>query len=128
VLTAGALIHFVGLALLALTVLGRWPDLGPLAMAPGMAVLGFGQGFQLPTYFRVMLASVPPERAGAGSGLSVTAQQSCLALGVATIGSVYLALAPGAGARDALLTAFGVQLVGLLAMAVVSLRLPRTLR
>ncbi|MER7395406.1 MFS transporter [Streptomyces sp. NPDC000151] len=127
VLTAGALIHAVGLALLAGTVLAGWPHLSPLTLAPGMAVIGAGQGFQLPTYFRVMLASVPPERAGAGSGLSVTAQQTCLALGVATIGSVYLGLVPSAGVRNALLIAFAVQFAGLLAMAALSRRLPRSL-
>ena len=35
---------------------------------------------------------VPPARAGAGSGLAATAQQSGLALGVATLGSLFLAL------------------------------------
>ncbi|MFI8995107.1 MFS transporter [Streptomyces sp. NPDC053542] len=127
VLTAGAVAHAVGLALLAATVLTRWPDLDPVSLAPAMAVIGAGQGFQLPTYFRVMLASVPPERAGAGSGLSVTAQQTCLALGVAVIGSVYLGLVPSMGTRDALLTALAVQFTGLLAMTALSLRLPRTL-
>ncbi|MEV0599701.1 MFS transporter [Streptomyces sp. NPDC050315] len=127
VLTAGALLHAVGLALLAGTVLTRWPDLDPLSLAPAMAVIGAGQGFQLPTYFRVMLASVPPERAGAGSGLSVTAQQTCLALGVAVIGSVYLGLVPSAGVRNALLIALTVQFAGLLAMTALSLRLPRSL-
>ncbi|WP_052869581.1 MFS transporter [Streptomyces niger] len=127
VLTAGAVAHAVGLALLAATVLAGWPDLNPVSLAPTMAVIGAGQGFQLPTYFRVMLAAVPPERAGAGSGLSVTAQQTCLALGVATIGSVFLGLVPSAGVRNALLVALAVQFVGLLAMTGLSLRLPRAL-
>ncbi|NGN65196.1 MFS transporter [Streptomyces sp. A7024] len=126
VMTWGALIQGAGLALLGATVLWRWPDLGPLGMAPGMAVLGFGQGLQLPTYFRVVLGSVPAERAGAGSGLAVTNQQSCLALGVAILGSLFLTLAPSIGVRDALLTAFGVQLAGIAATALLSLRLPRS--
>ncbi|MEV6104914.1 MFS transporter [Streptomyces sp. NPDC051940] len=125
VLLVGQAIQAVGIALIAVTALWRWPDLGPLGLAPGMAVAGFGQGLQLPTYFRIVLGAVPASRAGAGSGLAVTNQQSSLALGVAVVGSLYLALVPSLGVRDALLWALAAQLVGIALTCAVSLRLPR---
>ena len=44
--------------------------------------------------FRSVLADVPAHLGGIGSGALITLQQSGLALGVATLGSLYLALAP----------------------------------
>lgn len=125
-MTRAALVHATGLAVLALTVLwAPWPGLHPLALAPGLLLCGAGQGVQLALYYRVALAAVPAARAGAGSGLAATVQQSCLAVGVATVGSLFLALIPGIGMRNAFVTALGVQLAGLLGLALLSLRLPR---
>ncbi|MFE0178921.1 MFS transporter [Streptomyces sp. NPDC059002] len=123
-----ALVHATGLAVLGLTVLWTpWSALTPLALAPGLLLCGLGQGVQLALYYRVALAAVPAARAGAGSGLAATVQQSCLAAGVATLGSLFLALVPGSGMRDAFVIVLGVQLVGLLGLALLSLRLPRRL-
>lgn len=72
-----------------------------------------------------MLADVPASRAGVGSGVMVTAQQSALALGVATLGTLFLSLAPGHGMRDALVIVLVVQLAAVLGTALFSLRLPR---
>ncbi len=44
--------------------------------------------------FRVVLSEVPTARAGVGSGVVITTQQSSLALGVATLGTLFLALVP----------------------------------
>ncbi|MFF1376759.1 MFS transporter [Streptomyces sp. NPDC058308] len=127
-MTRAALVHAVGLAVLGLTVLWTsWSGLTPLALAPGLLLCGAGQGVELALYYRVALAAVPAARAGAGSGLAATVQQSCLAVGVATVGSLFLALVPDLGMRDAFVTALGVQLAGLLCLALLSLRLPRTL-
>ncbi|GHC41851.1 MFS transporter [Streptomyces flavofungini] len=127
-LTLCALVHGAGVAVLALTVLwAPWSALTPLALAPGLALCGFGQGIQLPLYFRILLSAVPAARAGAGSGLAATAQQSCLAVGVATLGSLFLALESGTGLREAFATVLAVQLAGLLGLAALSLRLPRDL-
>lgn len=58
----------------------------------------------------------------------ITTQQSALALGVATLGSLFLALAPSMGMRDALAVTLLVQL-GMVALTVLlSLRLPRVVR
>ncbi|MFD6431367.1 MFS transporter [Streptomyces venezuelae] len=123
-MTWAALVHGVGLVVLVVTVLWS-PSLSPLALAPGLLLCGLGQGVQLALYYRIALSAVPAARAGAGSGLAATVQQSCLALGVATVGSLFLSLVPHLGMRDAFVCALGVQVAGLLGLAGLSLRLPR---
>lgn len=127
VVTAGALIQAVGLGLIILAARHSWPDLGLLTLLPGGAIAGVGQALQLPVVMRLVLSEVPPARAGVGSGVMVTTQQSALALGVATLGSLFLALVPGLGMRDALVTTLLVQLAGVALTGVLSLRLPRTM-
>ncbi|KOY56783.1 MFS transporter [Streptomyces sp. XY332] len=128
VVTAGGVLQAVGIALILLAVLRGWPDLGPASLAPGVAVAGLGQGLQLPVLMRLMLSDVPADRAGVGGGVMITTQQSALALGVATLGSLFLALAPSMGMRDALAVTLLVQL-GMIALTVLlSLRLPRVVR
>lgn len=126
VVTAGALIQGVGLGLMIVAAHSSWPDLGLLPLLPGGAIAGVGQALQLPVVFRIVLSEVPPARAGVGSGVMVTTQQASLALGVATLGSLFLALVPGMGMRDALVTTLLVQLAGVALTGVLSLRLPRT--
>lgn len=125
VVTAGALIQAVGIALLAFTVWHDWSSLDAWALLPGTAIAGFGQGLQLPVIFRIVLSEIPAERAGVGSGVMVTAQQSALALGVATLGSLFLSLAAGSGMRDALAVTLLVQLAAVVLTLLLSLRLPR---
>ncbi|WP_438818679.1 MFS transporter [Streptomyces venezuelae] len=128
VVTAGGLVQGLGIGLLAVTVWRAWPDLSVVLLLPGMAIAGLGQGLQLPVLFRVILSEVPGERAGVGSGVMVTTQQSALALGVATLGSLYLGLAGSGGAAAG--TALTVTLLAQLAMVAVtvalSVRLPRS--
>jgi MFS family permease len=125
IVTAGALVQAVGVGLLVLAVWRSWPHLGFVELLPGAAVAGAGQALQLPILFRVILSEVPPARAGVGSGVMVTTQQSSLALGVATLGTLFLSLIPGMGMRDALVTALLVQLAGVALTGLLSLRLPR---
>ncbi|MGK5628499.1 MFS transporter [Streptomyces sp. URMC 123] len=125
VVTAGALLQGLGLGLFVLTVLRGWPDLGPLDLLPSMAVAGLGQGLQLPTLIRIVLSDVPADRAGVGSGVMVTFQQSSLALGVATLGTLFLSLESTWGMRNALITTVSVQLALIALTALLSLRLPR---
>ncbi|MFF4099537.1 MFS transporter [Streptomyces sp. NPDC001903] len=128
VVTAGGVLQGVGVTLLILEVLHGWPDLGLLSLAPGVAVAGLGQGLQLPVLMRLMLSDVPADRAGVGGGVMITTQQSALALGVATLGSLFLALVPSAGMRDALTVTLLVQLAMIALTVLLSLRLPRMVR
>lgn len=127
VVTVGAVIQGVGVALMALAAWYSWPDLGLVELLPGAAVAGAGQALQLPVVFRIVLSEVPTARAGVGSGVMITTQQSSLALGVATLGTLFLSLVPALGMRDALVTTLLVQLAGVALTGLLSLRLPRTI-
>lgn len=127
VVTAGGLIQGVGLALITLAAWRSWPDLGVAELLPGAAVAGAGQALQLPVLIRIVLSEVPPARAGVGSGVMATTQQAALAVGVATLGTLFLSLVPSHGMRDALVTTLLVQLAGVALTTALSLRLPRTI-
>ncbi|MDW6062914.1 MFS transporter [Streptomyces sp. FXJ1.4098] len=127
VVTTGSVIQAVGIALLILTVHQSWTDLTLADLLPGIAIAGFGQGLQLPVLIRGILAEVPAERAGVGSGVMVTTQQSALALGVATLGTLFLTLTPSMGMGDAMVRTLALQLAGIVVTGLLSLRLPRML-
>jgi len=88
----GATVDGIGLAGLILIVRGGWPHVGLLTLAPALAVAGVGQAMVFGSLFRFVLADVPEHHAGVGGGALVTIQQSGLALGVATLGTLYLGL------------------------------------
>ncbi|MEU5923259.1 MFS transporter [Streptomyces antimycoticus] len=125
VVTAGGLIQAVGITMLMVAVWRDWPDLSLAGLLPGVALAGFGQGLQLPVLIRIVLADVPNERAGVGSGVMVTTQQSALALGVATLGTLFLSLEPSMGMGDALVITLAAQLATIALALLLSLRLPR---
>ena len=102
-MTAGALLQALGLAGLAGTFVAGWPGISPLLLAPALVVTGVGQGLVLSPLFRVVLSEVPPAEAGAASGVLTTMLQTSLALGVGTLGSLYLTVSPAAhlGVLDA---------------------------
>jgi EmrB/QacA subfamily drug resistance transporter len=93
-LSAGAVVQLVGLVALVAVLLGNWPHVSLWAMAVPLALAGAGQSMLFAGLFRSVLADVPTHLAGIGSGVLITLQQSGLALGVATLGTLYLALAP----------------------------------
>jgi MFS family permease len=127
VVSAGSLVQAVGAGVMALTVWRSWPDLGLVELLPGAAIAGAGQAMQLPILFRIILSEVPTVRAGVGAGVMITTQQSALALGVATLGTLFLSLVPGMGMRDALVATLLVQLAGVVLTGLLSLRLPRVI-
>jgi MFS family permease len=126
VLVTGGAIQAVGLVILADTVWHDWSQLSGWVLAPGMLVAGFGQGLVMSPIFRVVLSQVPAERAGVGGGVLATTQQTCLALGVATVGSAFLTLAghPSIGMRGGLVAALGAQIVAAFLVMVLARRLP----
>jgi hypothetical protein len=89
-IAVGATVNVIGLIGLILTVAGSWPHVNLLSLAPSLVVTGFGQAFVFVSLFRVVLTNVPPHHAGVGGGVLVTIQQSGLAVGVATLGTLYL--------------------------------------
>jgi MFS family permease len=113
VMVAGAVVVVVALLVLIGTALLTWPNLGVLQLVPGTLLFGIGQGLAAPTLFRLILSEVPAESAGVGSGMLTTTQQTSLALGVATLGSLFAGLsAPGSvGMEHALVTVSAVQVL-----------------
>jgi MFS family permease len=123
--TGGSFVQGAGLLAMAATFFWGWPGLGVWALAPSMALTGFGQGFVLPVVFRVILSEVPAPQAGVGGGAMATTQQASLALGVATLGTLFLTLGTSYGMRDALVWTLLAQLAAVAATVVLSFRLPR---
>ncbi|HKB31036.1 MAG TPA: MFS transporter [Streptosporangiaceae bacterium] len=125
VLVAGAALQAAGLLILGGTVLTAWPGLSIVALAPGLAVAGAGQGLVMSPLMGVVLSDVPPSAAGVGGGVLATTQQTALALGVATLGSLFLALAgDGAGIRNGFLVVIAVQVIAAVGVAAGARRLP----
>ncbi|RSM55796.1 MFS transporter [Actinoplanes sp. ATCC 53533] len=121
-LSVGAVIQLAGLAALVAVLVTEWPQVSLWAMALPLALAGAGQSMLFAGLFRSVLADVPIHLGGVGSGVLITLQQSGLALGVATLGTLYLALEPH-NTADAFATVEAVQLgiIALLAIGVAAL-------
>jgi MFS family permease len=124
--TVGAVLQAIGIGAVIVGVLIGWPHLTVLDLTPGMLIAGIGQGFAMTTLIRLILSSVPVERAGVGSGVLVTTQQSSLALGVATLGTLFTSLAalPAWGMRDAFVLVLAVMTAIAVLIALAGRRLP----
>jgi MFS family permease len=64
-------------------------------LTPGMLCIGLGAGLSLPPLSSAVMGAVPHERAGMAGGALNSARQLGLAIGVALLGAVFSALAPG---------------------------------
>jgi len=124
IITRGAVVQTVGYLLLAATTQLAWPDVNALVLTPGMLVAGLGSGFVMMPMFGVVIRQVPVQQAGLGSGILITTQQTCLALGAAMVGTAYLSMTSRWGAGDALTL---VELI-IAAVSVVLIPLSRGLR
>ena len=103
IMTRGAILESIGYLVLAATTWLAWPDINALALTPGMLITGLGTGFVMMPLFGVVVRQVPVQQAGLGSGILITTQQTCLAMGAAIVGTAYLSMAHNWGARDALI-------------------------
>jgi MFS family permease len=101
VLIEGCVLQIVGLGVVASSV--AWAESpGAMPLALLLMIFGFGQGLVMAPLSGVVLATVKPASAGAGSGMYGTAAQIANAAGVAAIGSVFLAIESAGSARHAL--------------------------
>lgn len=103
IMTRGALLESLGYLVLAATTWLAWPDINAWVLTPGMLITGLGTGFVMMPLFGVVVRQVPVQQAGLGSGVLITTQQTCLALGAAVVGTAYLSMVHHWGARDALI-------------------------
>jgi len=122
--SVGAVVQLAGLASLVAVLVLRWPHVSLWATAVPLALAGAGQSMLFTGLFRSVLADVPTHLGGIGSGVLITLQQSGLALGVATLGTLYLSLAPQ-GIPHAFAAAEYVQLAIVALLAVGAAALPR---
>jgi MFS family permease len=121
-MSVGALVQLAGLISLVAVVAGAWPHVSLWATAVPLALAGGGQSMLFAGLFRAVLADVPTHLGGVGSGVLITLQQSGLALGVATLGTLYLVAEPH-GVAHAFAGVEYVQMavVGLLSIGVAAL-------
>jgi len=123
-LAVAGLIQALGLGLLIFLVVSTWPHVSLIALGGPLLLIGAGQSILFGGLFRVVLTDVPADMAGIGSGVLVTIQQTGLALGVATLGGLYLVLEP-TSVPLAFACAVGIQLGIVLLLVVFSRILPR---
>ncbi|MBP2324467.1 hypothetical protein JOF56_004852 [Kibdelosporangium banguiense] len=93
-LTAGAVVQLLGLTSPVIVLVTAWPHVSLWTTTVPLAVVGAGQSILFTGLFHSVLADVPAHLGGVGSGVLITLQQSGLALGVATLGILYLTLEP----------------------------------
>jgi MFS family permease len=122
-MAAGGALQALGLALIIMVILTAWPHVTMLELAGPLALLGAGQSMLFTGLFRLTLADVPGHHAGIGGGTLITLQQSGLALGVATLGTLYLAREPH-GISHAFAAAIGVQLAIVVLLVIATRALP----
>lgn len=123
-LAAGGVVQAFGLLLLIGITVSRWPNVSLIELAPPLVLIGGGQSMLFSGLFRAVLADVPAHLAGVGSGVLITLQQSGLALGVATLGTLYLALEP-AGISQAFGIVVGSQFAIIVLLVLCTRLLPR---
>jgi MFS family permease len=123
-LATGAIIQLAGLVSLVIVLVTQWPHVSLWATAAPMAIAGAGQSILFAGLFRSVLADVPTHLGGVGSGVLITLQQSGLALGVATLGTLYLTLEPN-GVAHAFASVEYIQMAIIALLAVGAAALPR---
>jgi EmrB/QacA subfamily drug resistance transporter len=93
VFLVSGIVQSLAMASLAGVFVSEWPHVRLLDLQPSLAVAGFVGAGIFVSAFRLVLADVPLRLAGVGSGVFVTMQQSSYALGVATLGTLFLSMA-----------------------------------
>lgn len=111
----GMLLEALGCLILSVAVsaaaAGERPALMPLIV--GVALLGFGQGWALPTLIRRVIDRAPAGGSGMVSGLVNSALQISAALGVAVLGGLFYAVAAPAHSPATLAQGFIDALLGI---------------
>ncbi|MEU0791219.1 MFS transporter [Amycolatopsis sp. NPDC005961] len=125
-LSAGFVVVAAGLVPLAFVT----PASAPAALLPGLVVAGFGTGVVNASLGREAVASVPPHRAGMGSGINNTSRYVGAALGVTVVSVLAVHGTPTpatltAGWNTAVLVGIAVSLVGAAAIAALTVRAKR---
>jgi EmrB/QacA subfamily drug resistance transporter len=104
---AGALLAATGITATAAVMAAIGDDFSAAALIPPMVLVGVGMGLFIPPMLRIVLQSVPPEDAGAASGVLTTAQQLGNAFAIAGVGTVFFSVLGDGGSLSTYAEAFG---------------------
>ena len=116
VLIEGCVVQIAGLAALVTAI--EWIDTpSAIMLALVLMIFGYGQGLVMAPLSSVVLSTVKPASAGAGSGMYGTTAQIANAGGVAAIGAVFFAIESARSARLALLAAAAMFALSIIACA-----------
>jgi EmrB/QacA subfamily drug resistance transporter len=124
VVTSGGAVLAAGLVALLWPIRHHGADCPVWALVPGLALAGIGLGMMMGPLFAITLQDVDTAHAGTASGTLESVEQLGTALGVVTIGSVFLHHATDDGT---LASAFGWATVAMLAVLVFAMALVPTL-
>ncbi|WP_067702048.1 MFS transporter [Nocardia jejuensis] len=96
VIVLGATVSLTGM-LLTLGVLAWYGSaIGPLALIPGMMLVGVGNGLSIPSTIGAVLSSgIPAHQAGMAAGVLTTGQQFGNAVGATVLGTVFFGAVAG---------------------------------
>lgn len=89
VLTLGAVVMTIGLAITYMVVQANGLDVQPWHFIPGLLLTGGGMGLIVAPIFAITLNDVNPKNAGSASGVMNAVQQVGGAIGVALVGVVF---------------------------------------
>lgn len=95
VMVIGAVLLAVGMAGISLTIELRGDQIGSWSLLPALLVGGLGMGMIIAPILDFILADVPAEHAGSGSGVVNALQQVGGAVGIAVIGALFLGFLGG---------------------------------
>jgi len=111
----GMALEVLGCLLLSAAVAAAPPGKSPAYAVVVLAVglLGFGQGWALPTLIRTVIDRAPAGGAGMAAGLVNSALQISAALGVAVLGGLFYAVAAPANSAASLADGFVAALLGI---------------
>lgn len=93
VVVAGALLIAVGMTAFAIEALAGYDALSISVLAAPLAITGAGQAFVMIPLFDVVLTGIPTGCAGVAGGVLTTTQQVGIALGTATLGTLFFGIA-----------------------------------
>jgi predicted MFS family arabinose efflux permease len=117
----GMLLEVAGCVLLAFLVAampGQMPAQIPTVVAVGL--LGFGQGWALPTLVRAVISRAPASGSGMIAGITNSALQISAALGVAVMGGIFFTVAGPAADAVSMARAFAVAMLCVAASLAIS--------
>lgn len=89
VLMLGCVVQMIGILTLCFALRHVWPHPTLLDLAPPTMLIGFGNSLVVACFYRIGLADIPADHAGAGSAMLATVQQAAFGLGSALLGTVF---------------------------------------